>query len=621
MAFTPTNFLDLPATTTPITGAELNKLGTQYGSAVAQMPAEVAATLSDETSDSWEALDTATASHITTSGTSATKSALAQSFLKQTIIYPGIAGVVGDGVTDDTGAIQALIDATPRGSTVMFTRPMSGSAWIISGNLQVTTSQLRFASNTRDSYAINLTKPSGTGAIVTVKESGFMADGVQFIGDGTLDRGEGATITGVDFYGTAAGDIDAYVTDCSFYHLAVGVRVRSRNIRIGENLFSNSLNGVMVEGRDTSFHTTAANTVRGILIDSNRFHSMGFSATDASVEFKDTLLDFRHAQVDSNYFDTFGNGRGIVATGTAATPLKSLTMRGNKHQDIRAAAYELTYCNDFVLDPTIINGSGDPACDFDGIVLRNCAVGVVINPFIMRVGRSGIKGTNNYAIRVLNPVVQLSALASASTGHGLDFDSTNSHCRFINPTVNGVDGYGFNGSPTDSSLSGGQFRNCTLGSISSTTLVGASVFKSGSGFARITGSPVNSSINSYACMLLDPTSLEQVSDFIGYPSDWISYSIEVWWLSTSDSPGNVRFQVAYTDPISGEPISGGGFTTATPSVTTGVSNRVHKFTAYPNVAATATNAVGIRVIRLGDHAADTYSYDVGLIGVRLVRLI
>ena len=50
MAYSATNFQDLPATSTPITGAELNKLGTQYSAAVAQVPAEVASTLADPNS-------------------------------------------------------------------------------------------------------------------------------------------------------------------------------------------------------------------------------------------------------------------------------------------------------------------------------------------------------------------------------------------------------------------------------------------------------------------------------------------------------------------------------------------------------------------------------------------
>ena len=45
MSYTPTNFQDLPATSTPVTAAELNKLGSQYANAVADTTAQVSAAI------------------------------------------------------------------------------------------------------------------------------------------------------------------------------------------------------------------------------------------------------------------------------------------------------------------------------------------------------------------------------------------------------------------------------------------------------------------------------------------------------------------------------------------------------------------------------------------------
>ena len=568
--------------------------------------------------------DTATASYITTSGTSATKSALTARYERKTIIAPGIAGVIGDGVTDDTDAIQALIDLTPVGGKIVFALPAAGNIWIINGNLLISKYNITITSGTRDPYGITLVKRSGSGAIITVKAPTFNADSLSFIGDAINLNGEAATMTGIDFYGTPEGNIDAFVTKCSFYRLAVGVRVRSRNIRIVDNLFSNCLNGVTSQGKDATYHNSSADNVRGVVVKDNRFHSIGFTAADSIVNFTNTLVDLRHAQVSDNYFDAWGLGRAIVANGTSAYSIKGLAITGNKHEDVRSTVYDLTYCEDSVITATVIMGDKGGGYNYDAINLTYCNVITIDTVFMSRVGRSSIVSRNSGRIRVANLVVQVSGIYNvadpAVMGHGLDFDFTNTQCRFVNIAVQGISGYGLTGSPSESNLEGSQFRNCVLGRINSTTIREATVFKSGADFIATLGTPAPGNIQNHSCLLFDASTSEQAASFVNVPSAWALFDIELYWVNTADTSGNVAFQVAYYNPAENTALAGGTIITYIAAVSTGALNRLQKFTAFTNVTPSAMGATGIRIIRTGAATTDTYPADVGVVGVRLVRV-
>jgi len=244
----------------------------------------------------------------TMTGEPLTKAALTTTYALQTAsgVVATSHGVTGDGSTDDTAALQSLFDAAPAGGTVILPPPGNGqSSYCIEGSLTVTTRNLRVLGAGRDIYAVNLKKTSGTGPIIAVKAPGFVLDGVGLVGNGAVN-GEGATIAGLELFGDSNGNIDALIRGASFQYLSVGVHVRARNATIQENLFSNCLNGLVVDGTDAVYHTGLdADQNRGNTIRGNRFHNIGATRLNAGIQITSSARVL-HALIDSNYFDSNG---------------------------------------------------------------------------------------------------------------------------------------------------------------------------------------------------------------------------------------------------------------------------------------------------------------------------
>jgi len=390
-------------------------------------------------------------------------------FATATIVAPGVSGVVGDGATDDTTAIQALIDAAGTGGTIMVYRPTGGQdSYLIAGTLTITNSNVRILGAGRDVYAANFKKSSGSTPIIEVKAPGFVMRGMGLVGNGGAN-GAGATMNGLDLYGSIDGDIDAFIDGCSFQYLDVGVYVRARNAVISGNLFSNGLGGVVLDGI-AAYHTGgSADQNRGNTIHANKFHNIGNASTDAAIEIT-TTAKVLHALVSDNYFDSNGLGQHVMATGTVTNKHEKITCQGNKHTEASAAAYAFTYVNNSTISNADISGYATTPADFNAVNLINCNTITVSGLFVVQAGTSGIYGRSNTYVRVKDCVFRSLGIYSGTTGHGLDFDSTNSTCRFDRVTVETTDGWGFIGEPASSAMSGCDFQSCTLGLLNSLTL-------------------------------------------------------------------------------------------------------------------------------------------------------
>lgn len=427
--------------------------------------------------------DTAVAYAVEAPG-SATRAALsdllAPNYPPVTVVTPGVAGVVGDGISDDTAAIQALIDATPTGGTLHLKRPAVGWRYIINGNLVVDKSSLRITSEASDIYGVCLHKPTGSGAIITVKGAGFYAERLHLIGDGmplawtSSPSRAASTVTGIEFWGTPNGDVDGHLNTCSFYMLGTAVVTRGRNLATQNCIFSNSRNGVTHRGNVSGYHTTAAATkvMRGFVTKNNRFHGMGETTTDACILFDgSTMEDFRHSEVSNNYFDMWGLGRGVVAAGISGRTLKGIVCRNNYHADCSAPAYEFGYVDRALIDSPTIFGGGTAELDINGISLVNASVVSIVNPVMYGIGRTGIAANTTSYLRIVNPIMQAGGVGSSSTGHGIDVNTGCSNVTIIEPMIHGFDGWGITGSPTGTNrLAGGNITSCTLGVKNSTTL-------------------------------------------------------------------------------------------------------------------------------------------------------
>lgn len=361
-------------------------------------------------------------------------------------------GALGDGAADDTAALQAAIDAASAGSTIYF----PPGTYRTTAGLTINTPNLRLFAGSRDYGTVIKCTTAGV-TMLTIKETQCINDGLTFMGNGG-SGGIGSTVNGIDLFGDRSGNIDSTIGG-TFIYLKVPVRVRGRNGDVNGAMFSNSLAGVIWDGIDSSYHTTAPaeGDKRGNQIRNCRFHDV----QDKAVEITSTARVI-HGIIEDNFFDSGSPTRAIYALGTSTLPHSRLTIKNNKITESKADAITLVYCINSTLRGNDIYGYG-AGTGARSIVLDNCLDIDISDTQTTQVGRSAIVGTNNSRIRLDNVKVRAIGYDTATVAHGFDFNSTNTACEFSNLSVEGADGHGFIGDPATSSLTNSRFSGCTLG--------------------------------------------------------------------------------------------------------------------------------------------------------------
>lgn len=525
-------------------------------------------------------------------------------------------GAAGDGVTDDTAAITSALAAATPGSTVFFPGTGSG-AWYKTGALTVTKPNIRFLGQPRDGYAVSL-RPAAAGiTILTVKEAGFVLEDMAILGDGGTN-GAGATVTGLDLYGSVNADVDCSILGATIQWCLIGARVRGRNAGFRRALLSNNDRAVVIDGLD-AYHTGAGASSgnRGNTIENCRFHNTGTAAIDIT-----TTAKVRHMVISGNYTDSNGNGIHVRAAGTAADPHEKITFRDNKHAEVGAVVYALAYVNNSTLDGADIMGNTAFANDANGIELNNCDTIVVRNVFGVQLGGSGLYARNCTHLTLDSIIWRVLGLGTIA-GHGFDIDSTNTASDFDNLSVETADGWGFTGSPATSRLGGYSFRACTLGGINSASLNPEQVYLPASAMGAITGAPSLAGVTGVGypmAWLLDAAVVEQVVGQVNaLPNSWETFDAYIVWAATDGTAGNVIWDLNYSFIIAGQLTNNGnasnpGAAQAAP----GVAGQVARY----KIAAGKSRSTAPMVIRVDRNAAsasDTYAADAALIGVQLVR--
>lgn len=526
-------------------------------------------------------------------------------------------GAVADTTTDCTAAIQKAIDAAQPGETIYFPATGSGSYYRINGTLNITKPNLRFLGQPRDGYAVSLRCFTASATMLVVKASSFVFENMALMGDITATNGVGATVTGIDLYGDTDGNIDAKIIGSTLQWLSVGVRVRARNSTVENCLFSNCLDGVVWEG-NAAYHTGPnANQNRGNVVRQTRFHNIGSATTNACVKITTTSL-LLHAKISDCYHDSNGVGKFLIATGTVANPIKSLTVTDIKHTESVSDQYDLTYVNNSKLSDIHINGvAGAGGSVGRALVMNNCDSTHVNNLIGVQLGGAGVYARNN--IRCHFDDIKFRAIG----GHGFDVDSTNTLMEFSGLKVETATGWGFIGSPTGKFSDDYSFKSCSSGTLSSTTFFIPSVYIGAADMIAITGTPTIAGVTGVGyppAWLLDAASVEQVTGSIGeIPNTWETFNVFLLWAPTDGAAGNVVFDMNYSYLIDGQLTSYQNAGFPSPAQATSLqAGKVKRFAIALNQTVQAGPVV-IRVDRNGPAAGDTYAADVSLIGVQLVK--
>lgn len=390
-------------------------------------------------------------------------------------------GAKGDGTTDDTAAIQAAIASARPGSTVYFPGTGPGAWYKVSSSLSITVPNVRFLGQPRDGYAVSIRPAAPNLAVIVVKQAGFVFEDMAIVGDGGGGMAT-ATATGIDLYGSTNADIDCSIIGATIQWCRIGILVRGRNAAITRTLFSGCVRAVIVDGLD-AFHTgpNAGSGNRGTTIENCRFHGTGTAAVDIT-----STAKVRHLLIAGNYFDSNGYGTHVRVTGTSTSAHEKLTIRDNKSTEVAAVVYSLSYVNNSTIDGVDIMGDTTSLNYANGMELNNCNTVIIRNVFGVQLGGGGVFARNCSYLILEGIRWRVLGMGGRPESHGFDIDSSNSHVTFDAVGVVKTTGWGFSGSPTDSSMTNHEFVSCALGGINSTTILsrasqGRNVFIEGAG--------------------------------------------------------------------------------------------------------------------------------------------
>ena len=182
---------------------------------------------------------------------------------------PEMFGAIGDGVTDDTDAIQAAIDYVCRDVPIMNRIVMfPGKRYLVSDTLNITHSNVSLFGQEKPEYGTYIIVPNTTFDVIRIKESGCTISKINIIGDKTASN---LLPTGINIErATTISDLDATIKDCGLYYLKIGARVLGRNVDFKNDIFSQCEIGVKSD-YDEDIET------RDINIYNCRFHGIGGS--------------------------------------------------------------------------------------------------------------------------------------------------------------------------------------------------------------------------------------------------------------------------------------------------------------------------------------------------------
>lgn len=215
---------------------------------------------------------------------------------------PEMYGAAGDNTTDDTSAIQNMINAMSPGDCAVF----SAGSYYCAGRITIPTHDLHFSGLFgRSEFTPFLRTDLSTGTFITVKGYGCTFQHVGFRGHG-FSTPEAETLIEFDMDNADAnGNIDATMRDILFFETHCGVKTRGRNLEITDSGFSTCAFGARY------MQTEIDTDCRGMVLMNNRFHLCGTCVTNDITnlrEVKNIVITNNFGDMSNTFFAGYGGG-------------------------------------------------------------------------------------------------------------------------------------------------------------------------------------------------------------------------------------------------------------------------------------------------------------------------
>lgn len=209
---------------------------------------------------------------------------------------------IGDGITDDTAAIQAALTAAVAGTTVLFPT----GTYLITDSLTLSTGSIQIQGEGQDSNAAIHFNAAASKPILKLTTGSTRLVNIMLRGDGTSTGGgidaTNTAILATDPTNLATADFDLYCDRVTFSRLAIGIDYRGRNLKVNDSYFSHVKDSVLCTGA-----TSPSGGNRGYEIINSRFHSCGSTHLTATrsrcIVFPAAAQNVFECKIQNNYVD------------------------------------------------------------------------------------------------------------------------------------------------------------------------------------------------------------------------------------------------------------------------------------------------------------------------------
>ena len=201
-------------------------------------------------------------------------------------------GAYGDGVHDDTTAIQAALDEVAAKGSVYFPKDHN-CTYLISSQLTLDRAYVTIYSDGTTEYETVITADDANFTMLLISQAGARLSDISFSCTNENHIGFNS-LNGIEFYinGVGGANIDPYITNCRFYYLNDAITATGRNVRIDNGIFAVCKRGIVGHA---FYENGILQDFRGWEIRDCRFHTLGEAynhyGTDGLVTTPATLAD------------------------------------------------------------------------------------------------------------------------------------------------------------------------------------------------------------------------------------------------------------------------------------------------------------------------------------------